>query len=559
MRTKKIILSICAVLTFFAKDNVSLQAQTSSGSKHVSNAIPIKIEDRIQAPSKVPVVRAEKNNKTTLLSKYTKRNAPAPVEGELQVIDNNSTAVDLRWNIRGASAFKIYADGKEIGTLEGDKKTVLVHGLTPNALYVFKVKAIDGASTNEVRYLVPDVEFKAVSRAPVGNIGNNRDADGKPYNYAIQYNVGGYQKSNTQLALDDQIAQAKRNFEINPTINGIAIFYDWKFLHPKKDEYNWDHLEQFIAMAAEKGKISTLFVKPGFASPSWIYDEAGVFKLENIGAASGTGDAPVPWDPKFMQLYEKDIRLIAERYADDPRLSGVNIGGAQYMFGEFHSPSVEEMNARGVEVDPQTVYDNWKHWIDLYGELFPNKHLFITVSPMYQNNAHPYMVERLVDYFVTKYQGRAILQNAQLNGRQDFRLTNNMPWIVMSNFRHLAPCTFETLSNFNMKSGETKSNSLRQGSIEMVVLNLKWAGSHYFRYWRDDAITQNGAAEQLQKIWDKYRDMTYHEMKEDLQKNGLYTVYRWQNGDPINGDPYHPPEIILKNEPSRFPPGGPLY
>ena len=433
----------------------------------------------------------------------------------LTLHDNNSTAVDLEWTPfgtdSGASQYVVYVGGTAVKTLPDTTTTCLVGDLVPNATCNFKVVAKNAqgdnvAVSNTVTYKVPDVHFKK--------------------NVQVAY-IGNFSKTVTQtMTLEGNLKFMQDNIARNKAatgdiqIRGLSITIPWNELHPAENTYDWKGLDDLVKFCGDNGIKCQLSLYAGMYSPDWIY-AAGV-KGINVTASSEAMYVPIPWDQKYMELLTNDIELLAEKYADDPRVQQVQVTGHTYGTLEMHAPDISDYTSQGIAISPQIILDNWKYWVDLWGKLFPAKDLVLVLSQMYSGGGNSYnsdLSRAVTDYFVTKYQGRAILSTHQLHGKWDIgpRLEaggDNDPFRICKEYSDRAPNGHEMVASF--------SNPDRQGTMEMTILNLKYMGNPYFmQFWKNET-TQGTFFGDMQQMYDKYKNMSYQQMKASLIAEGKY-------------------------------------
>lgn len=312
------------------------------------------------------------------------------------------------------------------------------------------------------------------------------------------------------VGMDAKIVSAQRALDNNPFISGITLKIWWKDFHPEKDQVEWEKLEELISTVAGRSKLINLAIWGGYFTPEWVYEQ-GV-----LGVTSSRGTAPVPWDHKYMQLFTEDVRAIAAKYADDPRVFMVEITGHNFKGEEMHAPDsalfIQNPWSR------QKVLDNWHYWIDLYDQLYPNKKVSLVISQMYPGK--PDLPGLVTGYFMEKCHDRAILQSHQLNGRED-RLPES--GLICQKYSESVPNCHETVGSF-MEQPE------RQGSAEMTVYKLKAMGNPYFiQLWRRDCNDPE-YAKVLLEAWERFDELSLSETKEILIAEGLYRAqsnYKW--------------------------------
>lgn len=300
----------------------------------------------------------------------------------------------------------------------------------------------------------------------------------------------------------------------NPYISGITMKLQWKQFHPEKDRIDWENLEQLISIAASAGKFVNLALIPGAATPEWVYAE-GAQKAGPLKWAKQNTHVPLPWDPKFMELYLGDLKAIAERYGNDPRVFQVQVMGHNYNPNgeEMHAPSVASMEPYGWT--REIVLENWKYWIDQYNTLFPKKKLSLIVSQMYGGESARDLPQLVAKYFVEQCKGRAVLQTHQLGGRTDFVTESGA---ICREFANLAPNCHEAVQSFS-EAPE------KQGSAAMTLYNARQRGDNllYLQLWRRDCNDPK-YAKAVVDAWNKYSSLSLEDMKARLIADGVYSA-----------------------------------
>lgn len=239
---------------------------------------------------------------------------------------------------------------------------------------------------------------------------------------------------------------------------------------------------------------------------------------------------PLPWDEKFIAFYLADIKALAKRYANDPRVFQIQILGHNYNEAgeEMHAPVIDVMKPYGWT--REKVLANWKFWIDRYAGLFPKKKLSLVVSQMYRGGEMD-LPGLVADYFVEKCQGRAVVQTHQLHGREDGM---GMSGEVSRRLADRAPNCHEAVGSF-------MEQRARQGTGAMTVYNARRMGDNllYLQLWRRDCNDVRYAQE-LADAWKKYGSVPIAELKERLIKDGAYI----EKSDWV--PPTAPPAVVPK-------------
>jgi hypothetical protein len=284
-------------------------------------------------------------------------------------------------------------------------------------------------------------------------------------------------------------------------------------------------LEQMLGACARHGKKAHLAIFPGMNAPGWIFAE-GVPRVGPVTVGGRSGETPVLWDPKYTALFTADVRELARRHAEDPRLDSIQIAGHNYKGGEMHAPKADPGGALAAHgLTRATALQDWKYWIDTFGALFRRQKLNLVVSQMYPNRTNgedfSTLPEEVAAYFVQKYQGRAILQTMQLNGRESADRGQLMSQEICLKFSELAPNCHEMVGSF-------KTQPDRQGTPEMMVFNfIRQKNPLYLQYWRADAADPALIA-RMETAW-----RTYGAMDKDALAARLKSEGRWIETSPF--------------------------
>ena len=350
---------------------------------------------------------------------------------------------------------------------------------------------------NEVLILL--VAFAALS----GEVEAKTAAKPQPWSAEFE---GIHTHTATAAEMDEKIEGMDRCLKNNPYVAGVAIKIRWNQLHPEKDLFHLDKLETLVEMISGYGKHTHLVIIPGFSTPEWVYAEgavkAGPFKI----GKNDPSYSSLPWDPVFMEIWEKELRVIAGKYADDPRIAAIGVMGHNFKGEEMHAPKVAEVEK--YDWSREVVLQNWKHWIDTYANLFSKKKLILTVSQMYKQDADSPLPEQVAAYFVETIGQNAILQTDQLDGRSDAMKVSSA---VCKKYADRIPHGHEMVGSF-------KEQPERQGSPEMTLYNAARIGNlRYLQLWRRDCDDPQ-YAKTLLDLYEKYKTMPIDDIKKDLQR-----------------------------------------
>ncbi len=327
-------------------------------------------------------------------------------------------------------------------------------------------------------------------------------------------------------SLADKLDSLNRLIAKNPHITGITLKIQWKQLHPAKDTYDWAGVENLVRTANQAGKLVNFALIPGAAAPDWIFTE-GVVRAGPFEFGRQNTTAPLPWDPKLMELFSADLKKLAGRYGDDPRIFQIEVLGHNYNPGgeEMHSPSVEAM--KPYDWSKEKVLANWKYWIDQYAALFPHKKLSLVISQMYRGSGME-LPEKVTAYFMERCAGRGVLQTHQMGGRTDRLVESGQ---ICREHSRLAPNCHEAVLSF-------KESPDRQGTPAMTIYNARQAGDNllYFQFWRRDCEDPQYAKAFLD-AYAKYSQVPLENLKERLVADGLYVPPETREPTPAPSPP----------------------
>lgn len=191
------------------------------------------------------------------------------------------------------------------------------------------------------------------------------------------------------ITLEEQTELGKMDLGRNgdlPEIDVIGIQTSWALIEKTDGIFDWHLIDEAIAYWTARGKRINLRIctdslnlpEVYYGAPKWINEEPYNVHYEEY-TYSGEAKARVNdlTDPNYQNLFERFMKKLSERYADNPYIDTVDIRGFG-MYGEWHSGhSFKNMNER-----MQTL----AYIIDKYAENFTgkNKVLFLSSSWDYQ-------------------------------------------------------------------------------------------------------------------------------------------------------------------------------
>lgn len=334
-------------------------------------------------------------------------------------------------------------------------------------------------------------------------------------------------------SLKSRIEEIKRE---NPYISGVTIKILWKHINPAKNEYNFKGLDELLRSLEQNDMRVILSMFTGNQSaPDWIYEE-GAKKFVASNKVKGRYlYGPVPWDPVYMKFLNACLKELAKKINSDPRVVAVGIYGHNFVGGEMvmaYANTEEDLRKWDALGRTDTViFENWKHWVDVYADFFSNKKIVLTLGPMYgEGKRIGHLTDQLAQYAVDKYSDGVILQHMALHGRFDGLGIcwehGNLDKCADSQIRNRDKVSsgFETLGSFIKQPA-------RQGNVEMTVYNALKANPLYIQLWPRDALSPRGPeiAQQINGFYEKYKSMKLENIRTQLQKQGKYLQnYRWK-------------------------------
>jgi hypothetical protein len=112
----------------------------------------------------------------------------------------------------------------------------------------------------------------------------------------------------------------------NPNVKGFSVRMTWRTVEPSEGQFDFSTFDEAFALAAAHNKTLGLSLAAGSMSPSWIYT-AGAQQFSYTTYGGLTGVMPLSWDPVFQKAWNTMITALGNRYASNPALSYVMVGG----------------------------------------------------------------------------------------------------------------------------------------------------------------------------------------------------------------------------------------
>ena len=183
----------------------------------------------------------------------------------------------------------------------------------------------------------------------------------------------------------DLTSDAAERAIASPAVDGITYYTGVSVLMPTQGTYNWDYLDEAIALARKYDKPLKLGMLGGRWVPTWFYD-VGVEKFEWALSTDlvdpGLYDAvaPVPWDTIYLDLMEQLVGAAAARYADDPTLMSVQVTGPALSSGLETNLVLNDTDVARIGFEPATYIAAWHRMIDVYAAAFPDDDVALALN-----------------------------------------------------------------------------------------------------------------------------------------------------------------------------------
>lgn len=356
------------------------------------------------------------------------------------------------------------------------------------------------------------------------------------------------------------------NLVDNPFVAGVSTKIAWDSLETADGVYSWTNLDAALTVAHNSGRKINLGLIAAVSTPTWLFSTSdanmrGIEWFEDITVNKPVDFAPLPWNSVYKREFDEFIRDLAAHLKAQPYYASiitVAITGGNYFSEEPFTPPLvafdgtapcstnpdgdvarRMIDSSGVVVDnpafsisPSTVDANWEHWIDLFATEFPDKDLrFVVTSPskLFSGDAaYLGVIPNALDYLMTHYPSRAIVQTDSLHGRRD-GLLNASPGDEYDLIRDLNYTNYPNTPNPTLPSvhetiGSFHGQPFRQGRAGMTVFNHKDLGyPYYIQMWISDCDGVNDPvfAKNILDAWYEFRNMTPTQMKDPAISGSL--------------------------------------
>ena len=303
----------------------------------------------------------------------------------------------------------------------------------------------------------------------------------------------------------------------NPHLSGICLTASWNEIEKEPGHLDFSSIDKSVEALHRIGRKYELALKPGVDTPVWVFQQgAQGFETRvsnphrpNFGQHVRI---PIPWDPVYERNFSRVIEQLGKRYASDPLCVGVVLTCANFMSKEMHLPKRPEDRAKWQSSGDYEakLLEVYKRYTDEWGKAFPKQAISLHLAKV--ADLPPTFNERVIDYGVSKYPDRFIIQNCQLTGRRED--TGTMSYDLILKYGNRLHHGFQSLAGF-AHGGE------RMGSIEMAALNIVHANGEYWELWHGDGMNPQVSAAVL-RAWEEGKKLGYEEYKKKLIAEGRY-------------------------------------
>jgi hypothetical protein len=277
----------------------------------------------------------------------------------------------------------------------------------------------------------------------------------------------------------------------NKLVDGIVIKVLWNAVEPSEGVFSWTATDSYIAQAAAAGKVVTLRIMPGYATPTWVY-QAGAQSFNFIWDQTAWGPAfcstatiPVPWDQVFQAKFAVLIQALGARYGSNPTVVGVKISGLDAETEETSLPlsvnrpltngqtgctsNNDVANWQAIGYTRTLAVNAWEQIAQMFQQAFPNQPLMGVFQPggfppidgnghliTGYNGADTIASQNIITYEVANLGTQFILQNDAL--------TSTWNWSYQASFAGQIDIGHQTLAALGTALPIAMTNVINLGS-----------------------------------------------------------------------------------------------
>ncbi|MBF0381712.1 MAG: beta-galactosidase [Magnetococcales bacterium] len=218
---------------------------------------------------------------------------------------------------------------------------------------------------------------------------------------------------------------AKKLLE-HPHLDGIVVRVHWSDLEPEKGNFQWDTLKQELKRVAHTGKHTSLVVVDGgLFQPKWLKHENKIqwFRFTNTNRfhknPGKIETIPVFWDPTFLKIKLRLIRVMGKNLANLPNLVMVSTQCANATTDDWNFPASEEDAKQWQKFgySPEKLINACKKIMDTTMEAFPKQTVRMAMGRIASRMGHQpdKVAQEILDYATTRYPGRFSVQRNNLS------------------------------------------------------------------------------------------------------------------------------------------------
>lgn len=170
----------------------------------------------------------------------------------------------------------------------------------------------------------------------------------------------------------------------NPYIVGVALQIHWADIEKTEGAPDWSRLDELVADAQAQHKFVQMFIFAGFFTPLWAQDgvQTDTFPVPYGPQHGQVLPLPMPWDDTYLTRWLAFVRLLSERYGDNPTVKIVAVAGPTSVSDEYtlpvSGPDVKKWEADGYT--PSKYLGAWKRVLRAYAQDFPNQYLSMSLG-----------------------------------------------------------------------------------------------------------------------------------------------------------------------------------
>jgi hypothetical protein len=255
------------------------------------------------------------------------------------------------------------------------------------------------------------------------------------------------------------------------TWRGIVIRVGWSVIQPTEGEVNWSFLDAQVARAKRLGKNYILAIYTGNNDPAWL--RVPLYQT-----------APYPWDQRMLSAHGRMVSALGIRYANDPNLVGVEIGGPT----RGPSGSLELHLAAGITRQPgysdQRMIDAWTTCIDQYAAAFPGCAL-ISDGGVAPAGGRATITEAVFSYLCTPYPHQANVSHCSMKASTDEQALH--PRLVISAAERGCPVGFEMVGpSVGGVNGENGPVARFGGTMAEALAIADRGGAQWLKVYQGD-------------------------------------------------------------------------